>query len=52
MIDITKTGLKKGDEVFVLNKFNSLNLYANFIETNIYEVTTKFSYLRADRNVN
>ena len=51
MLDITNSGLKKGDEVSIVNKFNSLKLYSNHIETNEYEVITKFSYLRAERKV-
>ena len=49
MLDISKTTLKKGDELFLLNKFNPLSLYADFIETSQYEVSTKFSHMRAER---
>ena len=49
MLDITNTKLKKGDEIYLLNKFNSLNFYAEYAETNAYEIMTKFSHMRADR---
>ena len=49
MLDVTNTSLKKGDEIFVLNKFNSLYNYADQSETSVYEIMTKFSHLRAER---
>ena len=49
MLDITNTKLKKGDEIYLLNKFNSLNFYAEYAETNAYEIMTKFSHMRASR---
>lgn len=51
MLDITNCQLKKGDEIFILNEFNSLKMYADFINTNEYEIMTKFSYLRARRKI-
>ena len=41
--------LKKGDEIFLLNKFNSLNSYAKYLQTSEYEIGCKFSCVRADR---
>lgn len=49
MIDITNTNIKKGDEIYVLNKFNSLKVYADYVGTSVYEIMTKFSHLRGDR---
>ncbi len=49
MLDISKTQLKKGDELFVLNKFNSLKSYAEHVGISEYEVMTNFSYFRAKR---
>lgn len=49
MLDISKTELKKGDELFILNKFNSLKSYAEHAEINEYEVMTNFSRMRAKR---
>lgn len=51
MLDITKTKIKKGDSVFILNKTNSLNKYANFINSSEYEIMTKFSNIRANREI-
>ena len=51
MLDVTKTQLKKGDELFVLNKFNSLKNYADYLGVSEYEVMTKFSYMRAARTL-
>lgn len=49
MLDITNSKLKKGDEIYILNKFNPLQLYANYCGGSAYEVMTKFSHIRADR---
>lgn len=49
MLDITNTSIKKGDEIYVLNKFNSLKKYADYSLTSEYEVMTKFSHLRGER---
>ncbi len=49
MLDITNTNIKKGDELYILNKFNSLKLYADYSCTNEYEIMTKFSHLRGKR---
>ncbi len=49
MLDVSDVNVKKGDEIFILNKFNSLKSYANFIETSPYEIATNFSSVRADR---
>ena len=52
MIDISETDIKKGDEIFLLNKFNSLNSYAKYINCSAYEIMTKFSHMRAERIIN
>ncbi len=49
MIDISKTDLKKGDDVYILNHINSLKMYANHINSSEYEIMTKFSNMRAER---
>ena len=49
MIDISNTELKKGDEIYLLNKFNPLKTFADYLETSEYEVITKFSNMRAAR---
>lgn len=52
MIDITETDLKKGDEIYVLNKFNSLKFYADYLNTSEYEIMTRFSKIRANKVLN
>jgi len=49
MVDISKTNLKKGDEIYILNKFNSLKAYADYAEISSYEVMCYFSRMRANR---
>lgn len=49
MLDITNTNIKKGDEIYILNKFNSLKMYADYLCTSEYEIMTKFSHLRGKR---
>ncbi len=49
MLDVTKTNFKKGDEIYLLNKFNPLKAYADYAETSVYEVMTKFSHMRAEK---
>lgn len=49
MIDISDSELKKGDEIYLLNKFNSLKKYAEYLGTTDYEVGVKFSHIRASR---
>jgi len=49
MIDVSKTSIKKGDDLFVLNKFNSLKSFSKYINSSPYEVMTKFSQIRAER---
>lgn len=49
MLDITKTKLKKGDKVYILNQANPLSLYAKHQSTSEYEIMCKFNSLRADR---
>lgn len=51
MIDITNTNIKKRDEIYLLDNFNSLKLYAKHLKTSEYEIMTKFSYLRGKRIV-
>ena len=49
MLDIGGTKLKKGDQIYFLNKLNSLNKYAQYLSTSPYEVMTKFNSIRAER---
>ena len=49
MLDITNTDIKKGDEIYILNKFNTLKLYADYNLTSQYETMIKFSFIRAER---
>ncbi len=49
MIDISNTNIKKGDEIYILNEFNSLKFYAKYSKSSEYEVMTKFSFLRGKR---
>ena len=51
MLDISKTKLKKGDEVFILNNSNSLQYFAKYLTISEYEVMTNFSHMRARRIV-
>ncbi len=47
MLDISKTRLKEGDEIEILNEKNNLKKYAKYISSSCYEVGTKFSFMRA-----
>lgn len=49
MLDVSKMNIKKGDELFILNKFNSLQSYAKYVNSSPYEVMCKFSQMRAER---
>ena len=49
IINITNTNIKKGDNVYILNKQNSLKLYSNFSKIIEYQVMTNFSNIRAKR---
>ncbi len=51
LLDVTKVDIKKGDEIYILDRFNSIKSYADFINTIEYEVMTKFSNLRASRKI-
>lgn len=51
MIDVSKLKLKKGDKIYILNKFNPLNKFAKYSRTSEYEVMTNFSKIRAVRIV-
>ncbi len=51
MLDVTDLEIKEGDELFLVNKFNSVNLYADHVETTPYEILTKFSNMRAVREI-
>ena len=48
MLDISKTKLKKGDEIYLLNNVNNLSLFAEYAKTSTYEVLTSFSKIRAN----
>ena len=52
MLDVSKVDIKKGDEIYILNRFNSIDSYADYSNTIEYEVMTKFSNLRARRKFN
>ena len=49
MLDISKVKIKKGEEIYVLNKFNSLTKYSSYEEISDYEIMTRFSAIRAKR---
>ncbi len=51
MLDISKTKLKKGDKVNILDSANPLSLYANYSGTSEYEVMCKFGNVRANKFV-
>lgn len=52
MLDVSKLEIKKGDEIYLVNKYNSLKMYADYLNTNEYEVGCKFANLRANRILN
>ena len=49
MLNITNLDIKKGDELFLIDEFNPLSVYSNYLETNEYEILTKFSQMRVIR---
>ena len=49
MVDVSNLNIKKGTEVPILNKDNTLKNYAKFLKISEYEVLTNFSRLRADK---
>ena len=49
MLDISKTKLKLGNKISILNKKNNLKKYAKYLKTSEYEMLTKFSNIRAKR---
>ena len=51
MLDISNTGLKKGDEIYILDEINSLSRYSKHVSTSEYEIMTKFSHIRAVREL-
>lgn len=51
MLDISGIKMKKGDEIYILDKFNSLCRYAKYLSISDYEVSTNFSNIRADRKL-
>jgi len=51
MLDVTNLNIKKGDELYLLNKFNPISLYSNYVVSSPYEVLTKFSNMRAIRTI-
>ena len=50
-IDNTYSKLKKGDDIYLLNKNNTLSMFANYAKTSDYQVMTNFSHMRATRIV-
>ena len=51
MLDVSKVNIKKGEEIYLLNKFNSLTKYSKHIGISEYEVMSRFSQLRCKRVV-
>ena len=49
MLDVSKLKIKKGDEIYLLDEFNSLEKYAKYSNVPEYQIMTNFSKLRADR---
>lgn len=51
MIDISKTKLKKEDYIYLINKDNPLNKFANYLHVSEYQIMCNFSYTRADKSI-
>lgn len=49
IVDITNTDIKKGDNVYILNKQNSLKIYSTYSNILEYQVMTNLSNIRAKR---
>jgi len=52
MLDVTNLNIKKGDNIYILNKHNSLKKYSNHLKISEYEVMCNFSKIRADKIIN
>ena len=51
MLDVTNLNIKKGETVYILNKLNSLKLFADYLNISEYQVMINFSKARADKLV-
>ena len=51
MIDVTNIKIKKEDFIFLVNVDNSISRYAKFLHTHEYEIMTRLSQIRAERNL-
>ena len=49
MLDVTNVNIKKEDCIYVLNKYNPLKNYANYLKISEYQVMCNLSKLRANR---
>lgn len=49
MLDITNVNVKKEDYIYILNKYNPLKSYANYLKISEYQVMCNFSKMRANR---
>lgn len=52
MLDISNCNLKVGDKIKILNSKNSLKKYSKKAKTTIYEISTRFSFIRAATKIN
>ena len=49
MLDVTGINIKKEDYIYLLNKYNPLKNYANYLKISEYQVMCNFSKMRATR---
>ena len=49
MLDVTDVNIKVGEDIYILNKKNTLFNYAKYLNTSPYEIGTNFSKIRAKK---
>lgn len=49
MLDVSNAKISVGSKIFLINKENNINKYAQHLKTNKYEILTKFLKIRAKR---
>ncbi len=49
MLDISRSDMKKGDDIYILDNINSLHRYSEYAGISEYQVMTNFSHIRAER---
>ena len=52
MLDTTKAKIKKGTDVQILGNINSLQMYADYLSVNEYQILTNFALVRANKIIN